>query len=92
MLTHGITPRTRLGDGKRLTLIVRLKGLPMKTLFITLIATIALTHTPHAASWMWFHGDIGLSSPFAPSSSPANNAATGVVPKRKAATIQSASR
>jgi hypothetical protein len=62
----------------------------MKTLSITLIATIWLTHAAHARGWTWFHGDIGLSSPFASSSSPANNAATGVVPKRKAVTKQKA--
>jgi len=62
----------------------------MKTPFITLIATIALTHVAHAAAWMWFHGDIGLSSPFVSSSSLANDAATGVVPKRKAVTERKA--
>jgi hypothetical protein len=36
----------------------------MKTLFIVSIAAIALTHSAHARDWMWFHGDIGLSSPF----------------------------
>jgi hypothetical protein len=61
----------------------------MKTLFIA-FATIALTRAAHAGDWMWFHGDIGLSSPFAPSSSPANNAATRVVAKRKAVTEQKA--
>ena len=56
----------------------------MKTLFITLTTTIALTHAAHASDWMWFHGDIGLSSPFGSSGWPANNAATGVVPTQKA--------
>ena len=60
------------------------KRLTMKTLFITLTTTIALTHAAHASDWMWFHGDIGLSSPFGSPGSPANNAATGVVPTRKA--------
>jgi hypothetical protein len=32
----------------------------MKTPFITLIATIALTHATYAGDWMWFHGDIRL--------------------------------
>jgi hypothetical protein len=58
----------------------------MKTLFITLATTMALTHAAHAGGWMWFHGDIGLSSPFGSSTSPANNAATRVVPKWKAVT------
>jgi hypothetical protein len=62
----------------------------MKTLFITLATTIALTHSAHAGGWMWFHGDIGLSSPFGSSSSPPNNAATGVGPKRKAVTKRKA--
>jgi hypothetical protein len=60
----------------------------MKRLFITLIATIALTQAAHAGGWMWFHGDIGLSSPFASSSPPANNATTELVPKWKAVTKQ----
>ena len=62
----------------------------MKTIFITLMATIALTHAAHAHGWMWFHGDIGLSSPFSPSSFSANNAVTAAVPKRKAVTEQKA--
>jgi hypothetical protein len=62
----------------------------MKTLFITLTTTIALTHAAHAGGWMWFHGDIGLSSPFASSSSLPNKAATGVVLKRKAVTKRKA--
>lgn len=62
----------------------------MKTLFITLTTTIALTHAALARDWMWFHGDIGLSSPFGSSSSPANNPATRVVSKRKAITEQKA--
>lgn len=40
--------------------------------------------------WAWFHGDIGLSSPFALSSPPANNATTEVVFKPKAVTKQKA--
>jgi hypothetical protein len=56
----------------------------MKTLFITLTTTIALTHAAPAGDWMWFHGDIGLSSPFGSSISPANNAAAGVASKWKA--------
>jgi hypothetical protein len=62
----------------------------MKTLFMTLTTTIALTYAAHASDWMWFHGDIGLSSPFGSSSPPANNATTEVVPKRKAVTKQKA--
>jgi hypothetical protein len=41
----------------------------MKTLFIVSIAAIALIHSAHARDWMWFHGDIGLSSPFVSSPS-----------------------
>jgi hypothetical protein len=62
----------------------------MKTLFITLIATMGLIDAAHAAGWAWFHGDIGLSSPFASSSPPANNATTEVVFKRKAVTKEKA--
>ena len=40
----------------------------MKTLFLVSIAAIALTHSAHAGGWMWFHGDIGLGSPFVSSS------------------------
>jgi len=58
----------------------------MKTLFITLIATIALTHAVHASDWMWFPGDIGVSSPFASSSSAPNNPTTGTVSNRKVVT------
>src|SRR5262245_29299951 len=82
--------RTRLGDAKRLTLIVRDTEVPIKTLLITLTTTIALAHATHARDWAWFHGDIWLSSPFASSSSLANSAATGVVPKREAVTEQKA--
>jgi hypothetical protein len=61
----------------------------MKKLFITLIAAIALTHAAHAGGWMWFHGDIGVSSPFTLSSSPTNNNTTaGAVSKRKVVTKQ----
>jgi hypothetical protein len=62
----------------------------MKTLFVTLIAAIALTHAAHAAGWMWFHGDIGLSLPFASSGSPANSATAGVVTKSKVVTKRQA--
>jgi hypothetical protein len=55
----------------------------MKTLLITSIAAIALTHAARAGDWTWFPGDIGLSSPFTSSSSAVNNATTGVVTKRK---------
>jgi hypothetical protein len=41
----------------------------MKNLFIVSIAAIALTHSAQAKGWMWFHGDIGLSSPFVSSPS-----------------------
>jgi hypothetical protein len=37
----------------------------MKTLIITCIAAMSLTHAAHARTWAWFHGDIGLASPFA---------------------------
>jgi hypothetical protein len=36
----------------------------MKTLFLTLITSVALTDLAQARDWMWFHGDIGLGSPF----------------------------
>jgi hypothetical protein len=55
----------------------------MKTLFITLILTMELTDAVHAGGWAWFHGDIGLSSPFASSSPPANEATRAVVFRRK---------
>jgi hypothetical protein len=69
---------------------VTLMEAPMKRVFITLTTTIALTHAAHASGWMWFHGDIGLSSPFVSSSLPANNATTGAVPERKVVTKQKA--
>jgi hypothetical protein len=62
----------------------------MKSLFITIIATMWLTDAAHAGGWTWFHGDIGLSSPFGSSTPAANNAMTEVVPKRKALTEQKA--
>ena len=61
----------------------------MKTLLITSIAAIALTHAARAGDWTWFPGDIGLSLPFTSSSSPVNNATTGVVTKGKAASKRS---
>jgi hypothetical protein len=72
------------------TLIVRFTEIPMKSLFLTVIATMWLTDAAHAGGWTSFHGDIGLSSPFASSSPPANNATTKVVPKRQAVTKQKA--
>jgi hypothetical protein len=58
----------------------------MKTPFITLIAAIALTHATYAGDWMWFHGDIGLDSPFTSSSSPVKNATIGAVTNRQVVT------
>jgi|GEM_PF-6077952 len=45
----------------------------MKIILITSIAAIALTHAAHAKTWAWFHGDIGVNSPFFPSSNSAAN-------------------
>lgn len=45
----------------------------MKTILIISIAAIALTHAAHAKTWAWFHGDIGVDSPFFPSSNSAAN-------------------
>jgi hypothetical protein len=57
----------------------------MKTTLITLIAAIALTQAVNARDWMWFHGDIGVNSPFSSSSSSeANTASTPHTAKPKA--------
>jgi hypothetical protein len=57
----------------------------MKTILITSIVTIALTHAAHAKTWAWFRGDIGIaSSPFVSSTAPANKNAKRAVPKQKA--------
>jgi hypothetical protein len=53
----------------------------MKTLFIVSIAAIALTHSAHAKGWMWFDGDIGLSSPFVSSSPSATKGTVRAAPK-----------
>ena len=45
----------------------------MNTTLIVLIATIALTQAGNARDRMWFHGDIGVNSPFFASSNPAAN-------------------
>ena len=47
----------------------------MKTLFLVTIAAIGLTLSSQARDWMWFHGDIGLGTPFA-SSSPSTTKGT----------------
>ena len=56
----------------------------MKTVLITLTAAIALTYTANAKDWTWFHGDIGLSSPFVSTKPPANKVANPVAIKRNA--------
>ena len=61
----------------------------MKTILITSIAAIALTHSAHAGDFMWFRGDIGTASPFVSSSSPTKTVTTRVVPKRKAGSNRS---
>ncbi len=61
----------------------------MKTILITSIAAIALTHAAHAGDFMWFRGDIGTASPFVSSSSPTKTVTTRVVPKRKASSNRS---
>ena len=62
----------------------------MKTILITSIAAIALTHAAHAGDWTWFRGDIGIgASPFVSSSSPTKNVTTRVVTKPKAASNRS---
>jgi hypothetical protein len=43
----------------------------MKTILITSIGVFALTSAAIAHTWTWFHGDIGITSPFVSSSSPA---------------------
>ena len=45
----------------------------MKAIFITIIAAFALTSAASAHTWAWFQGDIGVSSPFFPSSNSAAN-------------------
>jgi hypothetical protein len=58
----------------------------MKTVLITLIAAIALTHAADARDWAWFRGDIGIgASPFVSSSSPTKNVTTQVATKKKPA-------
>jgi hypothetical protein len=57
----------------------------MKTILVTLIAALALTHTAAAHTWMWFQGDIGVgSSPFVSSSWPANKVTAQTAAKQKA--------
>jgi len=53
----------------------------MKTLLTTLIAAMALTQAVQAHDWTWFHGDIGLSSPFV-SSPQSTSGITRVVNKQ----------
>ena len=36
----------------------------MKTILIASIAAIAFTHAANARTWAYFHGDIGIASPF----------------------------
>lgn len=56
----------------------------MKTILITIIAAFALTSAASAHSWAWFQGDIGVYSPFFPSSnSAANTASTSHATKPK---------
>jgi hypothetical protein len=75
--------QTRDGSETRPVFIVREKDLPMKILLITLIAAIGLTHAVQARDWAWFHGDIGLSSPFVSSRQSAHSI-TPVVTRQKA--------
>lgn len=57
----------------------------MKTIIITIIAAFALTSAATAHTWAWFQGDIGVNSPFFPSSnSAANTVATSHATKPKA--------
>jgi hypothetical protein len=37
----------------------------MKAILIATLAAIAFTHAAGARTWTWFHGDIGIASPFA---------------------------
>jgi hypothetical protein len=54
-------------------------------MFITSIAAIVLTHAAQAKTWAWFHGDIGVNSPFFSSSnSAANTVSTSQTTKSKA--------
>jgi hypothetical protein len=80
---HQIILRTRLAAQHESHLSF-VKKTPMKTVLITLISAIAFTHAVHAKDWGWFHGDIGIVSPFVSSRSPTNNVTIPVVTKRKA--------
>jgi len=79
----------RPSSATRLALIVRHNEIAMKTILITSMAAIALTHAAHAGGFMWFRGDIGTASPFVSSSSPTKNVTTPVVTKPKAASNRS---
>jgi hypothetical protein len=54
----------------------------MKTILITTIAAIALTHGATAGTW--FRGGIGLQSPFVSTSSPTNRVAAQAATKKQA--------
>jgi hypothetical protein len=57
----------------------------MKTIFITIIVVFALTSAATAHTWAWFQGDIGVYSPFFPSSNSAeSNVSTSHATKPKA--------
>jgi len=43
-----------------------------------------LTDAAHAGGWTWFHGDIGLASPFVSSSPPTTNGIIRPITKGKA--------
>jgi hypothetical protein len=77
-------PRMRHNSKIRSALNVRYNKMLMKTMLVTSIATITLTHATQARDWAWFQGDIGIASPFVLSSSPTKNVTIPVVTKRKA--------
>ena len=64
----------------------------MKTLFITSIVAIALTSNAIAKDWAWFHGDIGMASPFVSLGSPKNNVTKNNATKRTVAKSKTTAR
>jgi hypothetical protein len=55
----------------------------MKAILIATLAAIAFTHAAGARTWTWFHGDIGIASPFAAPSEHRTTARNSAQPKRK---------
>jgi hypothetical protein len=53
----------------------------MKILLLVLIAATAVTHSSQARDWMWFHGDMGLGSPFVASTPSETKHTTQTAPK-----------